>query len=128
MQERSLCEVHVSCREQPCILLIEPEAFRGEALLRHPVLAIKERSEFLQKIELIKNMTGLNERFELGLYQDGKLELGNFDELNDLHPEAGEVMELVCVANTWVRSVVKLWKGVLEQNPQPRHTEGESGG
>lgn len=95
MQERSLCEIYVGCKQSPCILLIEKN-FRGEELLKYPVFAIKEESEFQHRIELIKNMTGLHERFQLGLYQDGKLELGNFDEIDDLNPESGEVMDLTC--------------------------------
>jgi hypothetical protein len=36
-----MCEVQVSCKEYPCVLLIEKE-FRGEELLKYPVFAIKE--------------------------------------------------------------------------------------
>lgn len=59
-------------------------------------------------------MTGLYERFQLGLYQDGKLELGNFDEIDDLNPESGEVMDLTCEANTWTRQILKLARGLWE--------------
>lgn len=41
-------------------------------------------------------MTGMHERFQMGLYQDGKLELANFNEIDDLNPESGEVMDLTC--------------------------------
>lgn len=112
VQHRSMCEVQVTCKDHPCILLIEKD-FTGEQLLSYPVFAIKEEGEFSHKIELIKNMTGLYERFQIGLYQDGKMELGNFDEIDDLHPENGEVIELTCVASTWTRILLKLVKGWL---------------
>ena len=43
----------------------------------------------MKKIEHIKNMTDLNEKFEVGYYQDGKIELGYFNELAHLTLEEG---------------------------------------
>lgn len=50
-------------------------------------------------------MTGLNERFELGLYQDGKLDFGNFDEINSLNPENGEVIDFKCTRTSWFKAI-----------------------
>ena len=53
-------------------------------------------------------MTGLMERFELGVYRDGKIDFGNFDELDLLNPDQGEVIEFNCVEQTWLRMIAKL--------------------
>lgn len=76
------------CRSRPCLLLLDPQ-LRNEQLLPFPLIEVKEQAEFAEKIDHIKNVTGMLELFEVGYYQDGKIELGYLSEVNELSPENG---------------------------------------
>lgn len=41
-------------------------------------------------------MTGFEEQVDLGYYQDGKIELGYFNEIDELNPENGEGINFTC--------------------------------
>jgi hypothetical protein len=47
------------------------------------------------------------EKFEVAIYQDGKVELGYWNEVADLNPENGEVIDLPCVEDTILRRLFK---------------------
>lgn len=53
-----MCEVHVLCKDNPCVLILEKGSI-GEQIIQYPLIEVKEREEFAHKIEVIKNMTGL---------------------------------------------------------------------
>ena len=70
--------------------------------------------EFAQKIEHIKNVTGMHELFEVGYYQDGKIELGYLSELNELSPENGEVLEFECRRQSYLDLLIGGYKYITE--------------
>lgn len=113
IQRKSMCEVHYLCKNNPCLLLLQKNtAFKPTTI---PIVELKEWEEFTQKIDHIKNMTGLFERFELGMYKDGKIDLGNFDEIEDLSSEQGEVIDFICVEQTWLRAIVDWTKSIISK-------------
>ena len=61
-QKKSSCEISLYCKERPCLLLIDPSIVQ-EQVLPYPLIEVYEQEEFLQKVEEIKNVTGLFERF-----------------------------------------------------------------
>ena len=74
-------------------------------MLPFPLIEIKEKKSFLEKVEQVKNATEMYEKFEVGYYQDGKMELGYFSEIDMMSPENGEVIEFSCKEQSFLTKI-----------------------
>lgn len=78
-------------------------------MLPLPLIEVIDKASFREKIAHIKNITGFEEQVDLGYYQDGKIELGYFNEIDELNPENGEGINFICREETYLAKAVKAY-------------------